>query len=70
MEGPNIFVGKYIKPVDSEKLGGHHQGGLFVNIIGDVALRSSAVFRAGGEEKLLVLITCHNPIGMVLIGGD
>jgi hypothetical protein len=33
------------------------------------SLRSSAGFQAEGEEKLLVLITCQNPIVlMVAIG--
>ncbi len=44
MDGAKIFVGKYIKPVDSEELGGHQPGSLFVNMRVVVALRSSAVF--------------------------
>ena len=52
------------------ELGGHQRGGQILNMRGVVALRRSAVFRAGGEEKLLVLLTCHNPISMVQIGGD
>jgi len=43
--------------VNSMELGGHQWGGQILNMRVVVALRSSAVFRAGGKEKLLVLLT-------------
>jgi hypothetical protein len=54
-------------PVYSVELGGHQWGGRNDMMRVIVALRSSAIFRAGGEEKLLVLLTCQNPISMVQI---
>ena len=70
MMGSSKLVGKLIEPANSVELRGHQRGSQILNLRGGIALRSSVVFRAGGEEKLLVLLTCHNPIGMLQIGVD
>jgi len=55
MEGKKIVVDRKINPVDSVELGGHQRGGRIDKMRGVDAPRSGVFFRAGGEEKLLVL---------------
>jgi hypothetical protein len=61
---------KLIKIGVTKQLRGHQRGRPFINIHFTYTLSFSAKFQAKGEEKILVLLTYHNPIGMVLIGGD